>query len=132
MASAPPEDAAGTGSLLRLQVEDHEQPLVELRRLVNVHRGYELMDAAFTRMQAGNVDGLVPALERALEVAPTSDEIRFRLAVSRTMFGDPRGRATLDEMYAANPGWRELIPRLAAAGAIPATPEMIELLIAGG
>ena len=37
-----------------------------------------------------------------------------------------------DDLSAANPGWRDLIPRLTAAGAIPATPEMIELLTAGG
>jgi uncharacterized Ntn-hydrolase superfamily protein len=131
MASAA-TDGAGSGSLLRLHVEDHEQPLAELRRLVNVHRGYQLMDAAFSRMQEGDVADLVPTLEHALELAPTSNEIRFRLAASRTLFGDPHGRAALDEMYAANPGWRELIPRLAAAGAIPATPEMVELLTAGG
>jgi uncharacterized Ntn-hydrolase superfamily protein len=121
-------NAGWTGPVLRLQVEDHPQPLVELRRLVQMHRGYEELDAAFQRLQAGELDGLVPALERALELAPTSSEIKFRLAAALTLFGDPRGRPMLDEIYAENEGWRELIPRLAAVGMLPDFPGVVELL----
>jgi uncharacterized Ntn-hydrolase superfamily protein len=120
--------AKGAGADLRLHVEDHPQPLVELRRLVQMHRGFHEMGAAFDRLQQGDLDGLVPALERALELAPDSNEVRFRLAAARTLFGDPRGRTTLDEMYGENPGWRELIPRLAAAGLLPDVPGIVETL----
>jgi uncharacterized Ntn-hydrolase superfamily protein len=121
---------AETGPHLRLHVEDHPEPLVELRRLVQMHRAYAELGAAFDRLQRGELDGLLPALEHALELAPDSQEIRFRLAATRTLFGDPRGRATLDEMYAENPGWRELIPRLAAAGTLPDLPGIVEQLTA--
>jgi len=120
--------ADGSGAALRLHVEDHEQPLVELRRLVQMHRGYQELDTAFARLQRGELDGLVPALERALALAPTSSEIRFRLAAALSLFGDPRGRPLLDEMYTQNPGWRELIPRLAAVGMLPDFPGVVELL----
>jgi uncharacterized Ntn-hydrolase superfamily protein len=128
VSAAAPDAAASMVPALRLQVEDHEQPLVELRRLVNMHRGFELLNASFERVQAGDLDGLVPELERALELAPASDDIRFRLAASLTLFGDPRGRPMLDDLFAANPGWRELIPRLKAVGAIPDLPGVVELL----
>ena len=117
----------GSGTPVRLQVEDHERPLVELRRLVNMQRGYEILDATFERVQAGNFDGMVPALEQALELAPTSDEIRFRLAVSLTLFGDARGRPMLDSLFAKNPGWRDLIPRMIATGTLPEFPGLMEL-----
>jgi len=120
--------SASEGPDLRLHVEDHSQPLVELRRLVQMHRGYEELGAAFDRLQRGELDGLLPALEHAHELAPDSDEIRFRLAATRTLFGDPRGRAMLDEMYTENPGWRELIPRLAAVGMLPDFPGVVEAL----
>jgi hypothetical protein len=120
--------SAAAGPELRLHVEDHAQPLVELRRLVQMARAYEELGAAFDRLQQGELDGLLPSLEHALELAPDSDEIRFRLAAARTLFGDPRGRTTLDEMYAENPGWRELIPRLAAVGMLPDFPGVVELL----
>jgi len=125
-------DAPRAGAALRFQVEDNDEPLVELRRLVRIHRGYQLLDAAFDRVQAGDFDDLVPALERALAFAPESREIRFRLACSLTLFGDPRGRPMLDELFAVNPGWRELIPRLATAGMIPDLPGVVELLTGPG
>ena len=34
----------------------------------------------------------------------------------------------LDALFAANPGWRELIPRLVTAGVIPDLPGIAELL----
>jgi len=118
----------GSGPGLRLHVEDHHEPLVELRRLVRLHRAYQELDAAFERLQRGEFDGLVPALEHALELAPNSTEIRFRLAAMLTTSGDPRGRPMLDAVYAENPGWRELIGRLAAVGALPDVPGLVEML----
>lgn len=41
------------------------------------------------------------------------------------MFGDPRGRPMLDELYAANSGWRELIPRLVSVGVIRDIPGLV-------
>jgi uncharacterized Ntn-hydrolase superfamily protein len=120
--------ADGSGPAIRLHVEDHPEPLVELRRLVSVHRAYAALDAAFERLQRGELDGLVPALEHALELAPGSREIRFRLAAALTLFGDPRGRPMLDDVYAENEGWRELIPRLAAVGQLPDFPGVVQVL----
>jgi uncharacterized Ntn-hydrolase superfamily protein len=120
--------SADAGPDLRLHVEDHPLPLVELRRLVQMHKGYAELGAAFDRLQRGELDGLLPALEHALELAPDSREIRFRLAATRALFGDPRGRAALDELYAENPGWRELVPRLAAVGMLPDVPGVVVAL----
>ena len=128
VSSIAADASVSAGSVLRLQVEDDERPLDELRRLVEMRRGYEILDAAFERLQAGELDGLVPALERALELAPTSREIRFRLAAALTMFGDPRGRPMLDQLFRENEGWRELVPRLAAVGVLPDLPGVVELL----
>ena len=49
-----------------------------------------------------------------------------------TMSGEPRGRQMLDEVFAANPGWRDLIPRLVTAGTIPDLPGVVELLTGSG
>ena len=49
-------------------------------------------------------------------------------AAMLTMSGDPRGRPMLDAVYAENPGWRELIGRLAAVGTLPDVPGLVEML----
>jgi uncharacterized Ntn-hydrolase superfamily protein len=128
VSSTAPDGSVPAGTALRLQVEDHRQPLVEMRRLVGVNRGYQEMDAAFQRFETGDLDGAVAGLERASALAPGSEEVRFRLGSMLMMASDPRGRPMLDDLFAANPGWRELIPRLVAAGVIPDLPGVVESL----
>jgi uncharacterized Ntn-hydrolase superfamily protein len=118
------------GTVVRLHVEDHAEPLVELRRLVRVHRAYQLLSLGLDHAQAGSLSDVVPALEQALELAPESSEIRFWLGGLLAMVGNPEGRRMLDALFAANPGWRELIPRLVTAGVLPDLPGIVELLTA--
>jgi uncharacterized Ntn-hydrolase superfamily protein len=128
VSSTAADGSVSAESVLRLHVEDHERPLTELRRLLDMHRAYRLLSSALDRAQAGNIDDVLPALERALTFAPDNDEIQFWYGGLLTVFGDPRGRPLLDRLYATNPGWRELVPRLVAAGVIPDLPGVVERL----
>lgn len=128
ISSIAPDGHVSADTVLRLHVEDHDEPLVELRRLVEMHRAYQHLSFGLDRALAGDYDAVLPALDLAHERAPGSTEIRFWRAVLLTMFGDPRGRGELDALFSVNPGWRELIPRLVASGTIPDTPGVIELL----
>jgi uncharacterized Ntn-hydrolase superfamily protein len=128
VSSTASDGSVSAGTVLRLHVEDHEQPLVELRRLLRAHRAYELMGRALEHAQGGDLGAVVPMLEQALELAPDSSEIRFWLGGLLTLVGNPGGRPMLDALFAKNPGWRELIPRLVAAGVIPNLPGVAELL----
>ena len=117
----------GSHQLLRLQVEDHDRPLTELRRLVNLHRAYEQLSSAQTLALAGDFDGVLPAMERARSLAPDNTEIRFWHAGMLMMFRDPKGRPQLDAFFAAHPDWREYLGRLVAAGVVPDSPEVREI-----
>jgi uncharacterized Ntn-hydrolase superfamily protein len=128
VSSTASDGSVSAGTVLRLHVEDHEQPLVELRRLLRVHRAYELMGQGLAHAQSGDLHDVVPMLEQALELAPDSGEIRFWLGGVLALAGNPGGRPMLDALFAKNPGWRELIPRLVAAGVIPGLPGVTELL----
>jgi hypothetical protein len=59
-----------------LQVVDHPEPLVELRRLVNVKRSYAHLGRAF---DLARHDMLAAAKEAdaAHELAPTDDQVNF-------------------------------------------------------
>ena len=122
------DGGVSAGTVLRLHVEDHDNPLVELRRLLRVQRAYELLGRGLEHAQAGDLGDVVPILEQALELAPDSSEIRFWLGGLLTLVGNPGGRTMLDALFAANPGWRELVPRLVTAGVIPDLPGIAELL----
>jgi uncharacterized Ntn-hydrolase superfamily protein len=117
----------GSHIRVRLHVEDHERPLVELRRLVNLHRAYQEVTNAQHAAQSGAFDEVLPAMNRALALAPENVEVNFWHAGLFTMFGDPEGRPALDAFLEARPEWRELIRRLVAAGVVPETPEITEI-----
>jgi uncharacterized Ntn-hydrolase superfamily protein len=127
ISSVAPDGRVGADTVLRLQVDDHERPLVELRRLVDLHRAYKELMHAENAAQTGDLDAVIPALERAYALAPANTEINFWRAGLLTMFGDPRGRPALDAFLADRPEWRELIRRLVAAGVIPDTPEIAQI-----
>jgi uncharacterized Ntn-hydrolase superfamily protein len=117
----------GNHKVLRLQVEDHDQPLVELRRLIVLHRAYKHMSIAQDAAQSGDLDAVIPAIERAYAIAPENTEVAFWHAGLLTIFGDPTGRPELDAFLAARPEWRELIRRFVAAGLIPESPEITQI-----
>jgi len=60
-----------------LRVEDHPDPLAELRRLVGLHRAYELAAEADELAGAGRAEEAGPLYRRAAELAPRSPELLF-------------------------------------------------------
>src|SRR5947208_545466 len=80
---------------------------VGLRRLVNMHRGYQELEAAQNLARAGDFEATMRRIERAYELAPASTEIRFWRASLLAMFGDPRSQAEVDAVIATNPDWGE-------------------------
>ncbi len=97
--------------LLDLRVEDHADPLGEMRRLLAFHRAYrEGGDAA---------------------VLANNFELKFWQMVALTAAGQiDEARALLDAARAVEPGWGDLVRRLPAAGLWPADEAVIEQLLA--
>lgn len=110
--------------VLELRVEDHEQPLDELARLLLIHRAYEHMNAGDVAVEHGDLDAAREQYGAAAMLAPDSLEVRYWQAVTLATTGQ------LDEalplfrtVFAADPRWRELTERLTKPGIIPDTPE---------
>src|SRR5580704_7590735 len=73
--------------LFDLRVDDHPEPLVELRRLVDVQRAYtakEMADAAFA---AGDLERGNREYERAQSLAPGNPEFSFWHGVAMLTLG---------------------------------------------
>jgi uncharacterized Ntn-hydrolase superfamily protein len=114
-----------------LRVDDHPDPLVELRRLLAVHRAYELMRRAGEVAQSGDGDTAMRQIEEAQRLAPGNPEFGFWAAIALATAGRvEEALPLLRAAYAADPGWRELVRRLPAAGLFPDDPELLERLTA--
>lgn len=109
-----------------LRVEDHPEPLRELRRLLGLRRAYDVMEEGEQLASNGDLAGALPHYERAHAAAPDNLEIAFWLGLALAGSGRvEEGRAHIRRACAAEPGWDELIRRLPAAGLLPDDPELI-------
>jgi uncharacterized Ntn-hydrolase superfamily protein len=114
-----------------LRVEDHPQPLVELRRLVGMRRGYDAVERA--EQAALRNDMETAAAQYAVAEAGVGDNVEasFWAGVSLAAAGnEEQARAMLAKSFAAHDGWKELLRRLPAAGMFLDDPALIERLLA--
>lgn len=115
-------------TVVSLRVEDHPDPLDELRRLLQLDRAYRLAGEADERMAAGRHDDGARLYLEAAELAPESDELRFWAGLGAAQAGDLDSAADhVRAALAVHDGWRELLRRLPPALA-PAAPAVLERL----
>src|SRR5436853_2862422 len=111
------------------RVDDSEDPLPEIRRLVNVQRAYDAMDRAEELGRGGDEAGAASAMAETMELAPGAPEIRFWLAVGLARSGHrEEARAMMTSLAQERPQWAELLRRLPAAGEFPDDPELLRAI----
>jgi uncharacterized Ntn-hydrolase superfamily protein len=96
-----------------LRVEDHEDPVGELRRLLGLQRAYELAGEADELMGEGRADEAAGRYVRASELAPESDELLFWAGRAIAPAGDvAAGADAVRRAATVHPGWLTLLERL--------------------
>jgi uncharacterized Ntn-hydrolase superfamily protein len=113
-----------------LRVEDHSDPLGELRRLLSLRRAYERVDVADQLAAAGDVEGSLAEYEAAHRSQPDNLELAFWHGVALAASGREDDAAPiLRRAFESHSGWIELLKRLPAAGLFPDDGELIARLI---
>jgi len=113
----PPPAAPGAPPVLPvdLRVEDHPEPLAELRRLLVLHRAYAAATAGDEAMAEGRLDDMVRHYEEAGRLAPDNPELLFWAGMAASYTGDrDRGLDLVERAIADSPGLRTLLERLTA------------------
>lgn len=104
-------------TVVDLRVEDHPDPLPELRRLIDVHRAYERMNRGDLAIESGDLAAALESYAAAASMQPGNAEMKFWHAVSRVNVGDVDGAVPLFRAaFALDPSWAELLPRLRGVG----------------
>jgi uncharacterized Ntn-hydrolase superfamily protein len=115
-------------TVVSLRVEDHPEPLGELRRLVVLHDAYRLAGRADELLNAGRRDEAARLYVQASERVADNHELLFWAGLGTALAGDLEGGvAKVREAIALQPAWRELLPRLTPALA-PAAPAVLSAL----
>ena len=103
-----------------LRVEDHPAPLDELARLIRLRRAYTLMDQGDGFVTAGKWAEAKSAYEGAAKLAPGIVEMPFWHAVALVNGGQVEEALPIFKaVFAKEPAWRRLVPRLPDAGQLP-------------
>jgi uncharacterized Ntn-hydrolase superfamily protein len=108
-----PGEGEAWRTLFDLRVDDHSDPLAELRRLHHLQRAYHLSERAEELAAEGRHEDAAPLFVQAYEQAPESDELLFWAGLSSAQGGDMA--TALERVRAAaalNPRWLELLDRL--------------------
>jgi uncharacterized Ntn-hydrolase superfamily protein len=120
-------------TLLSLRIEDHPEPIHELRRLVTLWRAYEHMNAGDLAVEKDDIDGAVAHYAAAEAMFPAMDEFVFWHAATLAQKG--RLDASLPlfaRAFRLQPGWFLLAPRLPRSGLLPDDPRVMDRILSQG
>lgn len=97
-----------------LRVDDHPEPLEELRRLLDLQQGYAAMRQADDRAAAARAAGMAEL------------DVRFAEILDAAHAGDVgRARELLAPLLAEEPRWRHYVRALGARGLMPHADELL-------
>lgn len=97
-----------------LRVDDHAEPLAELRRLVGLNDAYAAATEGDDLAGAHRHDEAGAAYRRAADLAPDNHELLFWSGLAVYALGDTAdGLDRVRRAIAMQPGWAQLLPRLA-------------------
>ncbi|HVW46840.1 MAG TPA: DUF1028 domain-containing protein [Solirubrobacterales bacterium] len=114
--------------VVEVRVEDHAEPLVELRRLVTMHEAYAIAREGDGLVAEGDMDGASAKYIEAWELSGEPLELRYWAAFALIHQGSPaRGAALLREAIDAHEGWGTLLAMLGESDA-PAVAEARRLV----
>ncbi|MBI4771355.1 MAG: DUF1028 domain-containing protein [Chloroflexi bacterium] len=126
------------GRVFDLRVEDHPQPLRELRRALAIARAYQHAEAGEQLLQEAGGDEAQSALaaaeyQQAIQTPELAGnpELVFWYGVALATAGRvEEALPHFQSAFSADPSWRELVPRLVPAGLLPDDPALIGRIVA--
>ncbi|MEE8458522.1 MAG: DUF1028 domain-containing protein [Phycisphaerales bacterium] len=110
-----------------LRIEDHPRPVEELKRLVRLQRAYLRMNAGDLAIEHGDFTAASREYAAAQALAPDIVEIPFWHAVTLAAGGQVDASLPIfREVFAREPFWADLVPRLVRAEILPDDAELLE------
>ena len=119
--------------LFDLRVDDHPEPLQELRRLVTLQRAYNHMNAGDLAVERKDNQGALREYGAARRLVPDNLEMSYWHAVALVNMGRVEESLPLfRRVFAADANWRTLTPRLVKPGLINADAKVLARIMAAG
>ena len=110
--------AEGSGNIwedtiVNLRVDDSDDPIKELHRLLNIHTAYEFMNQGDLAVEKGDFKLAKENYMKAQQMNPDNMEMKFWYAVTLTNNGDYKiAKPIFAKIFKGHKNWQVLIPRL--------------------
>jgi uncharacterized Ntn-hydrolase superfamily protein len=128
-----PTGQAWKDRIFDLRVDDNDQPLKELRRLVTLQRAFNHMNAGDLAVEKKDNEGALREYGAAEKLVPNNAEMNYWHAVALVNMGRVDESLPLfRKVFAMDPNWITLTPRLPKSGLLPDDPAIIKRIVALG
>ncbi len=128
--SGSPTGKVWQDRLIDLRVEDHPEPVKELKRLLRLHRAYEHMNRGDVAVEKGDEAAALREYSAAEALFPENLEMKYWHAVALVNMGRlPEALPLFKEIFSKDPNWKTLTPRLIPNGLLKVTPEQLQTIL---
>ncbi len=128
--SGKPVKDSWDDKLIDLRVEDSDNPVPELSRLLKLHRAYEHMNNGDLNVEKGNMPKAMAEYTAAEKMFPSNLEMQYWHAITlANNHGVAEAAKMLKKIYAIDPNWRELTRRLPKVDQLTVTPAELKQLL---
>lgn len=112
--------------LVDLRVDDHETPLLELRRLLNIHKAYKHMNDGDLAIEKNDMEKAMREYSTAMKMFPENLEMKYWTAVALANKGNIKEALPMfREIFLKDKNWKELTSRLLPNGLLKVTPDQL-------
>jgi uncharacterized Ntn-hydrolase superfamily protein len=128
--SGKPTGKSWADRVFDLRVDDHPEPLKELRRLVTLQRAYNHMNAGDLAVEKKDNEGALREYGAAEKLVPDNAEMIYWHAVALVNMNRVEESLPLfRKVFAMDKNWATLTPRLPKSGLLPDDAKLIERIL---
>ena len=125
-----PTGRAWADRVFDLRIDDHAEPLKELRRLVTLQRAYNHMNAGDLAVEKKDHEAALREYAAAGKLVPDNLEMTYWHAVALVnMKRVEESLPLFRRIFAADQNWRTLTPRLVKSGLLDGDPKVMERIM---
>ena len=115
--SGDPTGVDWKDTILSLRIEDHPTPLVELKRLIRIHRAYQHANRGDQYMETEEIEKALSEYSKAAEFYPENAELPYWSAIALVNGGRLEDALPVfKSVFRRNPNLKTMTPRLTNSG----------------
>ncbi|MBL7996269.1 DUF1028 domain-containing protein [bacterium] len=116
--------------VIDLRIEDHAEPIKEIRRLLKLYRAYEFMNKGDYAVEKNDMKSAMELYGSAEKLFPDNQEMKYWHAVALANNGMVNESLPIfREVFKANSNWRILTERLPGVGQLTVSKEDLQKIL---